>query len=182
MTSELSTEDMKNLRLLGRYILVYGEMPNPVVVQFFKDGPHFTANGDSLFHLSKLYAISTLVIGKEAFYQINAIDWKVTLWMEPKTGVFRSVTDISGKKIRKRINPQDYIHFKEVYEMLKRIRPVYTVRLELALAFWLLSYGRLSIKRPTPIFEGNRESFERDMLMFRMDDLVIERYEDFTKI
>lgn len=170
--------DEISARGFGRFILAFGVDGGDVPDFVLGTKPVYGTRHD-LTHLHRKYAMTILIFGNRLLAVIFTSDWKVSLWMQPKFGSnHRFVTDLHGNKSKEYYRAEQFPLYNLVAEKLRECRNGLTESDDVVTAFWLLSFGRLDTYRDRKsAFFGDQASFERDMLMLKMDERFTEMYE-----
>lgn len=144
-------ETMRALRHLGLFLIIYGENPNDAASNEFR-------------HLGQNFVLETFGdFGFHTTVSIEAPQWKVGLWF--KRQKYKTLRDYAGVQHQSMVLQPPLM--MEVNEFLMDFRPNGEKRLvgHNSMAFWSLLFGKECPKQHT--FEGDRQSFERDLAVLR---------------
>lgn len=174
---DLTPDELLTVRVFGRVLLAYGEdvegelAPTPNGYPIYSTRFRFD-------HLQREYSATILNFDTDLRFAVTTEEWKAALWIDPPSPPCRSLTDIFGRKIREHYRPQNFPLFDNVADQLKDCRGGKTEADDVILAFWNLTYGRKARGRGRKCsFHGDKEIFERDMLVLKMDQQYADRCE-----
>lgn len=161
--ASLTDEQWVQARLAARFVLAYGDdtTPNPDVADV---GKMTYQHMGTAFHTT--YSLFPINI---ACCKLFTNQWDSTIWLEgPNT---RSMTDVRGRKVKENYPSNQLPFYEKISDALREIHNGQMEADDVVLAFWQLTYGKMSRSRiHERTFSGDVAAFDRDMLMLKMSD------------